>query len=51
VLARLLFGVSSRSRAVRSRAELGWSPKHLDVIDDIRHGSYREKYSRKSGPA
>lgn len=45
VLARLLFGVSSRSRAVRSRSELGWSPRHLDVIDDIRNGSYREKYS------
>jgi len=46
VIARLLFGVSSRSRAVRSRQELGWSPQHLDMIEDIRHGSYREKYAR-----
>ena len=48
VIARLLFGVSSRSRAVRSRAELGWSPRHLDMIDDIRNGSYKEKYSPES---
>jgi nucleoside-diphosphate-sugar epimerase len=45
VIARLLFGVSSRSRAVRSRMDLDWSPRHLDVIDDIRKGSYKEKYS------
>ena len=45
VIARLLFAVSSRSRAVRSRAELAWSPRHLDMIDDIRNGSYREKFS------
>jgi hypothetical protein len=24
--------------------ELGWVPKQLDVIDDIRNGSYRDKY-------
>ena len=48
VIARLLFGVSSRSRAVRSRMELGWSPRYLDVIDDIRNGSYKEKYSPKT---
>ena len=48
VIARLLYGVSSRSRAVRSRAELAWSPRHLDVIDDIRYGSYRAKFSPAS---
>jgi len=42
--ADLFFGVSSRSRAVRSRAELGWAPTRFDVIDDIRHGSYRAAY-------
>ena len=36
----LFFGVSSRSRAVRTRAELGWSPTHFDVVDDVRNGSY-----------
>jgi len=45
VIARLLYGASSRSRAVRSRKELGWSPKRLDLIDDIRHGSYRDRYA------
>jgi len=45
VLARLFFGVNSRSRAVRTRGELGWSPQHLDVIADIRDGSYRRKYA------
>ena len=36
----LFFGVSSRSRAVRTLAELGWSPTHFDVVDDVRNGSY-----------
>jgi nucleoside-diphosphate-sugar epimerase len=36
----LFFGVSSRSRAVRTRAELGWSPGHLDLEADILTGSY-----------
>jgi len=45
VLARLFFGVNSRSRAVRTRTELGWSPRYLDVIADIREGSYRRKYA------
>ncbi len=45
VIARLLFAVSSRSRAVRSRKELAWSPQHLDMIDDIRNGSYRKRYA------
>jgi nucleoside-diphosphate-sugar epimerase len=36
----LFFGVSSRSRAVRTRAELGWSPRHLDLEADVLEGSY-----------
>jgi nucleoside-diphosphate-sugar epimerase len=36
----LFFGVSSRSRAVRTRADLGWSPEHLDLEEDILTGSY-----------
>ncbi|MDB5447162.1 MAG: hypothetical protein JWQ97_2479 [Phenylobacterium sp.] len=37
----LFFGVSSRSQAPRTRAELGWRPVHLDVLDDVENGSYR----------
>lgn len=40
----LYFGVSSRSRSPRTRRELGWQPRHLDVVADVRDGSYREKY-------
>ena len=36
----LFFGVSSRSRAVRTRAELGWSPSRPDLEADILTGSY-----------
>lgn len=40
----LFFGVNSRSRAVRTREELGWTPRHLDVVEDVRRGSYRARY-------
>ncbi|KHK89814.1 NAD-dependent epimerase/dehydratase family protein [Novosphingobium malaysiense] len=43
--ADLILVVNSRSRAVRARAELGWKPRHLDVIEDIRSGSYRDAYN------
>ncbi len=33
--------VNSRSVPRRTREELGWEPLHLDLIDDIRNGSYR----------
>jgi nucleoside-diphosphate-sugar epimerase len=33
--------VNSRSVPRRTRDELGWEPQHLDLIDDIRNGSYR----------
>jgi nucleoside-diphosphate-sugar epimerase len=36
----LFFGVSSRSRAVRTRVDLGWSPRWFDLEDDILRGSY-----------
>ncbi|MBB6125326.1 NAD-dependent epimerase/dehydratase family protein [Sphingobium subterraneum] len=36
--------VNSRSRAPRTRSELGWIPKHVDVVEDIRSGSYRDAY-------
>ncbi|MGI9360119.1 MAG: NAD-dependent epimerase/dehydratase family protein [Parasphingorhabdus sp.] len=43
--APLFFGVSSRSRSPRTRAELGWKPQHSDVIEDIRNGSYKVRYA------
>ena len=36
----LFFGVSSRSRAPRTRADLGWKPRHFDLESDVRSGSY-----------
>ena len=40
----LFFGVSSRSRAPRTRKDLAWQPRHLDVLEDVAHGSYRAAY-------
>ena len=31
----------SRSRSPRTRRELGWTPRHLDVLSDIGHPAYR----------
>ncbi|HEV2652724.1 MAG TPA: NAD-dependent epimerase/dehydratase family protein [Rhizomicrobium sp.] len=42
----LFFGVCSRSRAPRTRRELGWEPRHLDAVEDVRAGSYRDAYAR-----
>lgn len=43
--------VNSRIRAPKTRAQLGWKPVHLDLIEDIRHGSYRIAYeeAKRSG--
>lgn len=40
----LYFGVSSRSRAPRTRRELGWTPQHTDLLEDVRRGSYRAAF-------
>ena len=40
----IALAVNSRSIARRTVSELGWTPQHLDVIDDIRNGSYRAAY-------
>lgn len=40
----IALAVNSRSIARRTVDELGWVPKHLDVIADIRTGSYRDAY-------
>lgn len=43
--------VNSRIRAPRTRAQLGWKPIHVDLVTDIRQGSYRTAYeeARKRG--
>jgi nucleoside-diphosphate-sugar epimerase len=40
----LALAVNSRSIAKRAVEELGWKPRHVDVIEDIRNGSYRDNY-------
>jgi nucleoside-diphosphate-sugar epimerase len=32
----------SRSRSPRTRRELGWAPRHLDMLTDVGHPAYRE---------
>ena len=36
--------VNSRSTSPRARKELGWEPAHIDLISDIRDGSYKHRY-------
>lgn len=31
----------SRTRSPRTRRELGWTPRHLDILADVGHASYR----------
>jgi nucleoside-diphosphate-sugar epimerase len=47
----LAMAVNSRSTCPRTRADLGWDPRHIDLIEDIRSGSYRTQYEHdvKSG--
>jgi nucleoside-diphosphate-sugar epimerase len=40
----IALAVNSRSIARRTATELGWTPENVDVIEDIRSGSYRESY-------
>lgn len=42
----IALAVNSRSIARRTVNELGWAPKNLDVVEDIRNGSYRRSYER-----
>lgn len=44
LVAGAALAVNSRSVPRRTRDELGWTPRHVDLIDDIRNGSYRERY-------
>ena len=36
--------VNSRLRAPKTRSELGWRPAHVDLITDIREGSYKNAF-------
>lgn len=36
--------VNSRSVSRRTSNELNWQPEHIDLIEDIRSGSYRERF-------
>jgi nucleoside-diphosphate-sugar epimerase len=38
--------VNSRSRSPRTRRELGWRPRHTDVLADIGHSAYRAMAGR-----
>ncbi len=45
----LAIAVNSRSLCPRTRSELGWLPTRLDMIEDIRSGSYRDTYQSRTG--
>lgn len=45
----IALAVNSRSIARRTVDELGWVPRHLDVIEDIRSGSYAKRYREGGG--
>lgn len=36
----IAFSVCSRSRSPRTRTELGWTPVHLDMLQDVGHPAY-----------
>lgn len=44
LVAGAALGVNSRSVARRTVSELGWKSNRTDIIEDIRHGSYRERF-------
>jgi nucleoside-diphosphate-sugar epimerase len=48
ILVKMAFAVNSRTIARRTRSELGWLPAQTDLIEDIRHGSYRDAFAHTS---
>jgi nucleoside-diphosphate-sugar epimerase len=38
----------NRSRSPRTRQELGWTPRHLDLLADVGHPAYRALARNKS---
>ncbi|MDB5423219.1 MAG: nucleoside-diphosphate-sugar epimerase [Phenylobacterium sp.] len=47
----IVMGASSRSRSPRSRSELGWAPRHLDLLAQIGEPRLRALAERKTEPA
>ncbi len=47
-LTLIIMSTCSRSRAPRARTELGWAPRHLDMLSDVPHPAYLGE--RKDGP-
>jgi nucleoside-diphosphate-sugar epimerase len=41
VAAAFTFGSNSRVRARRARADLGWRPHRIGLLEDVEHGSYQ----------
>ena len=48
VAAAFTFGSNSRVRARRARADLGWRPHRIGLLEDVEHGSYRAAATRSS---
>jgi nucleoside-diphosphate-sugar epimerase len=46
--ALIVMGASSRSRSPRSRGELGWTPVHLDMLDQIGEPRFRAMATREA---
>lgn len=42
-LALIIMSSCSRSRSPRARRELGWDPRHLDMLSDVPHPAYRDR--------
>lgn len=40
-LALIIMSTCSRSRSPRTRRELGWEPRHADMLSDVPHPAYR----------
>ncbi|RUN78371.1 NAD-dependent epimerase/dehydratase family protein [Sphingomonas sp. TF3] len=40
-LALIIMSTCSRTSSPRARAELGWTPRHLDMLSDVAHAAYR----------
>ncbi|QKS02109.1 NAD-dependent epimerase/dehydratase family protein [Sphingomonas sp. CL5.1] len=40
-LALIIMSTCSRTRSPRARIELGWAPRHFDMLSDVTHPAYR----------
>ncbi len=48
--ALIAMAACSRSRSPRTLRELGWKPRHLDILTDIGHPSYRAMAGHRTAP-